>query len=151
MCWCCDDESIFKNQDILPLRAAMRLSEFRGHFYSLTGFSVSDCSFIPSAVSIICSWQIIKNPGCEDTRGRIWSLKSAQHEQENTFLRGSSCAWTSPGCALSCADPQQPSQGLQCHFWMGCCGAREVCGLIPASHSPVAAWRRPRSVWDFEG
>lgn len=76
---------------------------------------------------------------------------NAQHEQENTFLRGSSCVWISPGHALSCADPQQPSQGLWCHFWMGCCGAREVCGLIPASHSPMAAWGRPRSVWGLWG
>lgn len=44
---------------------------------------------------------------------------NAQHEQENTFLRGSSCVWISPGHALSCADPQQPSQGLRCHFLDG--------------------------------
>lgn len=76
---------------------------------------------------------------------------NAQHEQENTFLRGSSCVWISSGHAPSCADRQQPSQGLRCHFWMGCRGAREVCGLIPASHSPMAAWGRPRRVWGLWG
>lgn len=51
---------------------------------------------------------------------------NAQLEQENTFLRGSSCVWISLDRALSCADCQQPSQGPQCNFQMGCCEAGGV-------------------------
>lgn len=84
LCWRCDNDSIFWNWDILPLRAAMGLSELRVPFYFLTGISVSvyvalnlvttPSSFL-STVSIHCSWCILKDLRHEEVHGRIWSLK----------------------------------------------------------------------------
>lgn len=99
----------------------MRPSEFRACFYFLTGFSVSDCSFIPSAVSIICSWQTIKNPGHEDTRGRIWSLKCSAWAGKylpQGFLVCLDQAWPCPElCWPPAAEPRPPVSFLDGMLW----------------------------------
>lgn len=119
--WWCDDDSILQNQDILPLRSAVRLSEFRGLFFlffnrifcfCLRTPNIRDCSFILSAVSIMCSRQIRKNLGHEDTRGRIWSLKCSAWAGKylpQGFLVCLDQPWPCPElCWLPAAEPRPP-------------------------------------------
>lgn len=74
----------------------MELSELRVLFHFLMGISLSVCialnpvtapsSFL-STVSIHCSWYFIKDLGYVEEFGH----QSAQHNQGNSFLGGSSC------------------------------------------------------------